>query len=159
MKGNAKLIKTLNALLAEELTAINQYMVHAAMCENWGYEKLYKAIRGQALTEMKHAEQLIERILFLEGTPEVSKLNLMHIGKTIDKIVAYDLEAEVQAVHAYNEAIRVAVEVKDNGTRDLLSVILKDEEDHIDWLEIQRDQVKQLGLELYLANQSEGAAE
>jgi bacterioferritin len=158
VKGSDKLIETLNVLLAEELTAINQYMVHAEMCENWGYEKLYKAIRGQAMTEMKHAEKLIARILFLEGTPSVSKLNPMSIGKTVDKIVASDLDAEVEAVGAYNEAIRLAVEVKDNGTRDLLSQILKDEEDHVDWLEIQRDQLTQLGLELYLANQSEGAS-
>ena len=159
MKGNARLLRTLNVLLAEELTAINQYMVHAEMCENWGYAKLYQAIRGQAMTEMKHAEKLIERILFLEGTPAVSKLNPMRIGKTIEKIVASDLDVELDAVRVYNEAIRLAVEVKDNGTRDLLSTILKDEEDHVDWLETQRDQLKQLGLELYLASQSEGAAD
>jgi bacterioferritin len=158
MKGNDKLLETLNTLLADELTAINQYMVHAEICENWGYGKLYQAIRGQALDEMHHTESLIARILFLEGAPVVSRLNPIKIGNTISDIVTSDLDAEVQAVRSYNDAIGLAVEVSDNGTRDLLVSILNQEEKHVDWLEVQRDQIEQLGLQDYLANQTEGAA-
>jgi len=153
MKGNDDLIKTLNDLLAEELTAINQYMVHSEMCDNWGYEKLHKAIEKQAIEEMRHAEWLIQRILFLDGMPIVSKLNQVRIGKNVKEIVTNDLGAEYDAVKQYNEAIRQACEVKDNGTRDLLLKILKDEEGHVDWAEMQRDQIEQMGLENYLNNQ------
>ena len=155
MKGDAKVLKTLNTLLAEELTAINQYMVHSEMCDNWGYEKLHKAIEKQAIDEMRHAEWLIGRILFLEGTPTVSKLNPMHIGKNVKAMVTADYDAEVAAVKAYNEGIKLAVSVGDNGTRDLLTKILKDEEAHVDWAEMQRDQIEQMGLENYLTNQTE----
>jgi bacterioferritin len=154
MKGNAALIKKLNELLAEELTAINQYMVHSEMCDNWGYQKLHKAIEKQAIEEMRHAEWLIGRILFLEGSPTVSKLNVIRIGKSVKDIVLNDYEAELAAVKQYNAAIKVAVESGDNGTRDLLTRILKDEEGHVDWAEIQRDQIQQMGLENYLTNQT-----
>jgi bacterioferritin len=153
MKGNPELIATLNDLLAEELTAINQYMVHSEMCDNWGFEKLHKSIEKQAIDEMKHAESLIARILFLEGSPTVSRLNDIHIGKTVLEMVDNDGEAETNAVRAYNDAIRRAVEVKDDGTRDLLTKILKDEEAHLDWDEQQREMIGQMGIENYLAAQ------
>jgi len=158
MKGNDKVIETLNELLAEELTAINQYMVHAELCENWGYGKLHKAIEKQAFDEMHHAEWLISRILFLEGTPIVSKLSPMHIGKTVGEMIENDYKAELGAVKAYNDAIKLAADSGDNGTRDLLTKILKDEEGHVDWAEVQKDQIEQMGLENYLANQAEGAS-
>lgn len=155
MKGDAKVIKVLNDLLAEELTAINQYMVHSEMCDNWGYEKLHKAIEKQAFDEMHHAEWLIQRILFLEGAPTVSRLNKMAVGKTVKDMVLNDYQAEVDAVKAYNAAIQTAVSCHDNGTRDLLTKILKDEESHVDWAEVQRDQIEQMGLANYLQNQVE----
>lgn len=155
MKGNEKLIRTLNQLLADELTAISQYMVHSEMCENWGYAKLHNAIEKQAMDEMHHAEWLIQRILFLEGTPEVSKLNPMVIGRTVSDMVMNDEKAEVAAVQSYNAAIALAREVADQSTADLLLKILKMEEDHVDWGEIQRSQIEQMGLENYLANQAE----
>jgi bacterioferritin len=153
MKGNPKMIAKLNELLAEELTAINQYMVHSEMCDNWGYEKLHKAIEKTAIDEMKHAEKLIGRILFLEGAPTVSKLNRINIGKTAQGILQNDLAAEGDAVPSYNAAIALATELKDSGSRELLEHILQDEERHIDWLEAQRDQVAQMGIENYLAMQ------
>ena len=158
MKGNEKLITVLNSLLADELTAINQYMVHSEMCENWGYGKLHLAIRKQAMDEMLHAEWLIERIIFFEGAPTVSKLNAMKIGKTVSEMINNDNGDELDAVHAYNEAIKLAREVDDQGTVDLLTRILKMEEGHVDWAEIQRAQIKQMGLENYLVNQTEGTA-
>ncbi len=153
MKGNEKLITVLNSLLADELTAINQYMVHSEMCENWGYGKLHNAIRKQAMDEMHHAEWLIERILFFEGTPTVSKLNPMKIGKTVPEMISNDNGDELDAVHAYNNAIKLAHEVGDQGTVDLLTKILKMEEGHVDWAEIQRTLISQMGLEIYLVSQ------
>ena len=155
MKGNDKLIQALNGLLADELTAISQYMVHSEMCDNWGYEKLHKAIEKQAIDEMHHAEWHIQRILFLEGIPEVSKLRPMKIGKSVLEIVTNDQEAEGDAIRAYNEGIALARQVGDNATVDLLTKILKMEEGHVDWAEIQRSQIEQMGLENYLANQTE----
>ena len=157
MKGNAKLLKVLNELLAEELTSINQYMVHSEMCDNWGYGKLHKAIENQAIDEMHHAEWLIGRLLFLEGAPTVSKLNPMKIGQSVKDIVLNDYGAELDAVKGYNGAIKLAVEAGDNGSRDLLTKILKDEEAHVDWAEQQRDQIQQMGIEIYLNKQTEGA--
>jgi bacterioferritin len=156
MKGNKKLLTILNSLLADELTAINQYMVHSEMCENWGYEKIHMAIRKQAMDEMHHAEWLIERIIFLDGLPTVSKLNTIAIGKTVSEMISNDDADELEAVHAYNEAIKLAREVDDQGTVDLLTKILKMEEGHVDWAEIQRTQIDQMGIEHYLSNQTEG---
>jgi bacterioferritin len=153
MKGNKKLLTILNQRLADELTAINQYMVHSEMCENWGYGKLHMAIRKQAMDEMHHAEWLIERIIFLEGIPSVSKLNTMKIGKTVLEMVSNDQEAEIIGIKDYNAAIKLAHEVADEGSVDLLTKILKMEEGHVDWAEIQRSQIDQIGLEKYLANQ------
>lgn len=153
MKGNDVVIARLNDLLADELTAINQYMVHSEMCSNWGYEKLHKAAEKRAIDEMKHAEKLISRILFLEGTPVVSKLNKISIGPDVEKQHKNDCQAEADAVKAYNEGIVVASEVRDNGTRELLESILKEEEEHIDWLEAQLDQITQIGVQHYLVEQ------
>jgi bacterioferritin len=153
MKGNPRIIERLNALLADELTATNQYIVHSEMCTNWGYEKLHKLVEKRAIDEMKHAEKLIARILFLEGLPVVSNLNKIHIGADIPVQLTNDLEAELGAVQAYNDGIRQAVEIGDNGTRELFESILKDEEDHIDWLEAQLDQIKQMGAQIYLVEQ------
>ncbi|MGE5315525.1 MAG: bacterioferritin [Acidobacteriota bacterium] len=159
MKGNEKLIAVLNQLLADELTAINQYMVHAELCSNWGYGKLHKAIEKQAMDEMYHAEWLIRRIIFLSGIPIVSKLNPIRIGKTVRDIVTNDQDAEVAAIAAYNSAIALAREVTDQASVDLLTKILKMEEGHVDWGDAQRTQIEQMGYENYLANQSEGAAD
>jgi bacterioferritin len=156
MKGNEKILAVLNELLADELTAISQYMVHSEMCDNWGYAKLHHAIEGQAKDEMHHAEWLIKRILFLDGTPIVSKLNAMKIGQSVMDMVGYDQEAELGAVRAYNAGIRLAHEVDDQASVDLLTTILKMEEGHVDWAEIQRTQIEQMGLENYLANQTVG---
>ena len=158
MKGNDKIIEVLNQLLADELTAISQYMVHSEMCDNWGYDKLHKAIEGQARDEMHHAEWLIQRIIFLEGTPVVNRLNPMAIGKTVPDMIGNDEDAELGAVRAYNSAIRLAHEVDDQATVDLLTRIVKMEEGHVDWAEKQRAQIEQMGLENYLTNQTEGAA-
>ncbi|MBC8450415.1 MAG: bacterioferritin [Chloroflexi bacterium] len=153
MKGNERIIEKLNALLADELTAINQYMVHSEMCANWGYERLHEAMEKRAIDEMKHAEQLIARLLFLEGWPIVSSLNPIHIGAEVARQHANDWAAEEGAIRAYNEGIRLAVELADNGTRELLEAILKDEEEHIDWIEAQKDQIEQVGIQNYLGEQ------
>jgi len=153
MKGNPKIIEQLNTRLAEELTAINQYMVHAEMCDNWKYKKLDETIQKRAIAEMKHAEKLIARILFLEGIPVVSNLNKIFIGAEVPKMHENDRAAEADAIRGYNETIRLAVEVGDNGTRDLLQSILKEEEDHIDWIEAQLEQIKQTGAQNYLVEQ------
>ncbi len=153
MKGEAKVIDELNARLAEELTAVNQYMVHAEMCDDWHYGRLAEPIKKRAIAEMKHAESLIERILFLDDRPIVSNLNPIHIGAAVPEMHANDLVAEVDAVKAYNESIRVCVELKDEGTKEMLEAILVDEEDHVDWLEAQLAQIEQAGRENYLAGQ------
>ncbi|MEJ2734398.1 MAG: bacterioferritin [Anaerolineae bacterium] len=154
MKGNEEVLATLNQLLADELTAINQYMVHAEMCDNWGYEELDEVIEARAITEMRHAEKLIARILFFEGKPIVSNLNPIHIGADVAAQLQNDWHAEHDAIEAYNEGIRQAVQVGDNGTRELLQSILVEEEDHIDWIEAQQDQIAQMGIENYLARQT-----
>lgn len=153
MKGNEKLIAVLNDLLADELTAISQYMVHSEMCDDWGYQALHKSIEARAIVEMKHAEKLIGRILFLEGTPQVDKLKKMLIGSDVPKQFANDLQAELDAWKAYNEAIKLADSVGDSPTKHLLEEIVRDEDAHIDDLEEKQDQIEQMGLQLFLANQ------
>ncbi|MDI9492922.1 MAG: bacterioferritin [Bacillota bacterium] len=153
MKGNLKLIETLNSLLADELTAINQYIVHAEMCEDWGYTKLHESFEKRAIVEMKHAEKLIGRILFLEGTPIVTELNKIHIGDNVPKQLENDHKAEEEAIAAYNEAIVLAGEVKDYATRTLLQEILQDEDSHVDELEEYLDQIDQMGLSTFLSTQ------
>ena len=154
MKGSEKLLKVLNELLADELTAISQYMVHSEMCDNWGYEKLHKSIEKKAIDEMHHAEWLIQRIIFLEGLPVVSNLNPMKIGKNIPEMLGNDQDAELAAIRAYNSGIQLAGEVGDQSTADLLTTILKMEEGHFDWAKKQRAQIEQMGLENYLSNQT-----
>jgi bacterioferritin len=151
MKGNAKLLKSLNGLLSDELTAINQYMVHAEMCSAWGYTKLHDNIQSRAITEMKHAEKLIERILFLEGTPIVSSLNDIHIADDVTKMMINDLAKEMGAVKSYNEAIKLASEVGDNATGEILKGILRDEDAHVDDIEEQTDEIGQMGIGIYLS--------
>jgi len=153
MKGDPRLIKVLNSLLADELTAINQYMVHSEMCDNWGYDKLHKLIEKRAITEMKHAEKLIGRILFLEGIPVVSDLKALHIGAEVPKMFANDHAAEIGAVKSYNAAIVLAGEVKDYATREVLESILKDEDGHVDEIEAIQDQIGQMGLPVFLSIQ------
>jgi bacterioferritin len=153
MKGNDQVLKTLNAMLADELTAISQYMVHSEMCANWRYGRLHTAIEKRAIQEMKHAEKLIARILFLEGNPKVGQLNEIRIGPDVAAQFAIDHDAEVGAIAAYNAAIKQAVDSGDNGSRELLESILKDEEEHIDWIEAQLDQIRQMGIQTYLTEQ------
>lgn len=154
MKGNDKLIDTLNSLLSDELTAINQYMVHSEMCEDWGYGKLHEHFEKRAITEMKHAEKLIGRILFLEGIPIVSNLKKISIGADVPKQLANDHQAEFDAIKVYNEAIALASEVKDHATRKILQGILEDEDEHIDEIEELQDQISQMSLQVFLSTQT-----
>lgn len=155
MKGNPKIIEALNALLADELTAISQYVVHAEMCEDWGYSKLHESFEKRSIDEMKHAEKLIGRILFLEGTPIVTNLNKVHIGADVPCQVAYDREAEEGAIKAYNDAIALCGELRDYATRDILVDILNDEDRHMDELEELIGQIEQMGLPIFLTTQIE----
>jgi len=150
MKGNDKLVAALNSLLADELTAINQYMVHSEMNDNWGYEKLHEHFEKRAIDEMKHAEKLIARMLFLEGRPTVSELRKITIGADLPKQLASDHAAEIDAIKAYNEAIRLAGEVADFATREVLEGILKDEDGHVDEIEELQDQIQHMGLAIFL---------
>jgi bacterioferritin len=153
MKGNEKLIASLNGLLADELTAINQYMVHSEMCDDWGYEKLHKHFEKRAIDEMKHAEKLIGRILFMEGMPVVSTLNKILIGSNVEKQLVNDHAAEMDAIKAYNNAIVLAGEVKDFATRDLLQQILNEEDAHMDDIEGLQSQIEQMTLPVFLTTQ------
>ena len=152
MKGNSKVLSELNKALREELTAINQYFLHAEMCENWGYHLLSDYIKKQSIGEMKHAEVLIERILFLDGSPNMQPLQLT-VGGSVKQMIESDLALELSAVKQYNDAVRIATEQGDNGSRDLLVQLLKDEEDHVDFLEAQLHQIKEMGYERYLSQQ------
>jgi len=158
MKGNPKVISELNKALREELTAINQYFLHAEMCENWKYHRLSDHIKKQSIGEMKHAEVLIERILFLDGTPTMQPLELKVSG-TVKGMLENDLSLELSAVRQYNDAVQIATKEGDNGSRDLLVQLLKDEESHVDWLEGQLHQIGELGYERYLMQQMGGGAE
>jgi len=151
MKGNSKLIEVLNGQLSDELTAINQYIVHAEMCANWGYAKLHDHFEKRAIDEMKHAGILISRILFLGGKPIVSELNKIHIGSDVAKMFENDHEHEKHTIAAYNEAIKLAGEVKDFATREVLERILDDEDGHIDAIEENQDQIEQMTLGIYLS--------
>ncbi len=153
MKGDEKVIAKLNDLLADELTAINQYMVHSEMCENWGYERLHKSSEKRAIQEMKHAEKLIARILFLDGQPTVSVLKKINIGQDVETQHKNDLGSEMGGHKNYNDGIKLATQHGDSGTRELLESILKEEEEHIDFLEAQLDQIKQMGAKNYLVEQ------
>ncbi len=153
MKGDPKLIETLNGLLADELSAINQYIVHAEMCEDWGYGKLHDGFEKRAIDEMKHAEKLIGRVLFLEGTPVVTKLTEIRIGSEVPKQLENDRTAETGAIRAYNDAIALAGELRDYATRDILVQILNDEDRHMDELEELLGQIEQMTLPFFLTTQ------
>ena len=153
MKGDAKIIEVLNEVLTAELTAINQYFVHAEMCESWGYERLLHIIRKESIEEMKHAEKLIERVLFLEGIPNVQRLWNIRIGENVHEIMKADLALELEALPRLNHGIETCRELGDNNSRVLLETILHDEEEHVDWLEAQLTLIDQVGLQAYLAEQ------
>jgi bacterioferritin len=155
MRGNAEVIAQLNQALKEELTAINQYFLHAEMCHNWGYHRIGAYIKKQSIDEMKHAEKLIERLLFLDATPNMSYMDLS-VGGNVKAQLEADLKLEENAVGMYNNAIKVSREAGDDVSRELFSLLLKDEEEHVDWLEMQLHQIKEIGYERYLSNQAEG---
>jgi bacterioferritin len=153
MKGDAKVIALLNDVLCNELTAINQYFLHARMCENWGYERLWKKIRAESIDEMKHADEVIQRILYLEGLPNLQKLGKLEIGETVVEQLKSDLAVEKRAIPVLNAGIALCRDKGDNGTAELLEEILVDEEEHADWLEAQLTLVEQVGAQNYLAEQ------
>jgi len=156
MKGNENVVRLLNDVLCAELTAINQYFIHAMMCENWRYKRLAEHSRKESIEEMKHAEELIERILYLDGQPNMQKYMKINVGQTIPEQHSFDLALEMDAVERLNGGIALAIEKGDNGTRALLEKILVDEEEHIDWIEAQLQQIHDMGVENYLAQQVEG---
>ena len=153
MKGSQKVIDLLNNVLTNELTAISQYFLHARMCENWGYERLWHKIRDESIDEMKHADEVIERILYLEGLPNLQKLGNINVGQTVDEQLKLDLALEAEAIPVLNNGIELCRAEGDNGTADLLEDILEDEEEHANWLEAQANLIKQAGLQNYLAEQ------
>jgi bacterioferritin len=153
MKGNADIINLLNTVLTGELTAVNQYFLHAKMCGNWGYQRLAERIRKESIDEMKHADKLIERILFLEGVPNVQRLGKINIGQKVAEQLKLDLELELEAIPRLNDGIKQCRDNADNGTEDLLVHILTSEEAHVDWLESQLAQIDQMGEANYLAQQ------
>ncbi|MFT3855724.1 MAG: bacterioferritin [Ilumatobacteraceae bacterium] len=153
MQGNPRIIETLNDVLTAELTAINQYFIHAKMCDNWGYDRLAEHIKHESIDEMKHADAIIERILFLEGVPNMQRLYPVRVGETVMEQFELDLQVEVEAVKRFNDGIALAVEVGDNATRHLLEGMLVSEEDHADWLETQLEAMRQVGEQNYLAQQ------
>ena len=153
MKGDSELIEALNDILTGELTSINQYFIHAKMCENWGYERLAEFNRKESIGEMKHADELIERILYLEGVPNLQRLGKVKVGEKVPEQLRLDHALEVEAVARLNKAIELAIRLHDNGTRDLLERILVSEEEHVDWLEAQFDLIEQVGEQNYLAQQ------
>src|SRR5262245_56086218 len=151
MKGNAKVIEALNAALTIELTAINQYFCQSKMCKNWGFMKLAAKHYEESIGEMKHADQIIERVLFLEGTPEIARYDVIRVGTTVKEQFENDLKLESGGVVAYNELVNLAIQLKDNGTHALALEILTDSEEHVDWLETQLNLIETVGLERYLA--------
>jgi len=153
MKGNPKVIASLNEALKEELQAINQYFLHAEMCENWHYDRLGDYIKKQSIDEMKHAEALIERILFLDGSPNLTDPMHLTVGKNVREQIESDLKLEVDAVGMYNRAVKLAQEEGDDASRELFAKLLKDEEAHVDWLEAQLHQIHEIGYERYLSQQ------
>jgi bacterioferritin len=151
MKGDLEIIGLLNEALSEELTAINQYFLHSEMCENWGYDKLSALIKKESIEEMKHAEDLIERILFLDGTPNMSNYRKLNIGQNVPDMIRNDLQLELSAVAMYNRVIDTANRKNDQGTAELLKKLLKDEESHVSALEEQETKIRDMGLQLYLS--------
>jgi len=156
MKGQEEVIDLLNEVLTAELTAINQYFIHAKMCQNWGFEALYQYVRKESIDEMKHADAVISRILFLDGLPNLQRLGKLRIGQTVKEQLEADKQLEVDAIDRLNKAIAVAVRLGDNGSRDLLEKILVSEEEHLDWLEAQLHLMATIGEANYLAQQIRG---
>jgi bacterioferritin len=153
MKGNEEVVNLLNQLLTNELTAINQYFIHAKMCENWGYERLAHQVREESIDEMKHAEAVIERILFLEGVPNLQRYNKLHVGETVKEQLESDLQLEYAAITFLNQGIEAARKAADNASEDLFTKILVSEEEHTDWIETQLELIRQVGEQNYLAQQ------
>ena len=153
MQGNPQVLDALNRALTIGLTAINQYFVQAKMCKNWGFEKLGKKHYEESIGEMKHAEKLIDRIIFLEGVPEIARYDVIRVGVDVKEQLENDLALETRGVNTYNEAITLAMQVKDNGSRELMNEILVDSEEHVNWLEEQLGLISTVGLERYLAEQ------
>ena len=153
MKAKKDVLDYLNRILTNELTSINQYFLHAEMCQNWGYERLYHKIRAESIDEMKHAEELIEHILYLEGVPNVQRLGTIRTGETVVEQLKLDLEVEQSAVTLFNEAVAHCAQVGDNTTREKLEDMLKSEEGHVDFIETQLETIKQVGIQNYLAQQ------
>ncbi len=153
MKGDARIIEILNEVLTAELTAINQYFVHGEMCENWGYERLQKKIRMHSIGEMKHAEKVIERVLFLDGVPNVQRLGKINIGENVHEQFKVDIQLELSAIAHLNKGIETCREIGDNNSRHLLEEILEEEEEHVDWIEAQLALIDQVGIQNYLATQ------
>jgi bacterioferritin len=153
MRGDAEVVDALNEILTSELTAINQYFIHYKMCENWGYKRLAKKKREESIEEMKHADQIIERILFFDGVPNMQRLNPVRVGETVPEQFQVDLALEYDAVTRFNAGIAACAAAGDNTTRALLERILVSEEDHIDWLETQQETIRQIGIVQYLAQQ------
>ena len=158
MKGDPQVIETLNRALTVELTAINQYFCQSKMCKNWGLNKLAKKHYEESLGEMKHAEMLIDRILFLEGTPEIARYDVIRVGTNIKEQFTNDLALEMSGVKHYNAAIELCTKLKDHGSRELIEPILVESEEHVDWLETQLGLIEMVGLENYLSEQM-GTAE
>ena len=156
MKGNKKIIDALNELLTGELTGINQYFIHAMMCRNWRYKKLADFTRKESIEEMHHAQAVIERILFLDGTPNMQRYMKVNVGQNVLEMHQFDLQLEHEAVSRLNQGVALCVAKGDNGSRALLEKILVDEEEHIDWLEAQLQQIQDIGIQNYLAQQIEG---
>ena len=156
MQGDPEIIELLNEILTAELTAINQYFIHAKMCDNWGYDRLAEHIKDESIDEMKHADALIERILFLEGVPNMQRLYPVRVGETVKEQFELDLAVEVEAVKRFNDGIALAVEIGDNATRHMLEEMLVSEENHADWLETQLESMRQVGEQNYLAQQLHG---
>ena len=156
MKGDPKIIELLNEVLTNELTAVNQYFLHARICENWGYERLWKKVRAESIDEMKHADEIIERVLYLDGMPNVQRLGKVNIGETVPEQLRLDLELERKALGVLNAGIETCRKAGDNGSAELLEHILEDEEEHANWLEAQLELIEQVGLQNYLAQQVKG---
>jgi len=159
VKGEPKVIAVLNQVLKAELTAINQYFLHAEMCENWGYEKLAKHTRAESIEEMQHAEKLMEHILYLDGTPNITDYFKINIGPNVKAQIQNDLQVEYDAVKRLNDGIETCVKAGDNGSREILEGILRDEEEHVDWLEAQLHSISEMGIENYLAQQLHASKE
>ena len=153
MQGKTEIIDALNGALTIELTAINQYFCQSKMCEDWGFQILAQKHRAESIGEMRHAEQIIDRILFLEGTPEIARYDVIRVGTNVKEQFENDLKLELAGVEHYNRAVDLCAKLKDNGTRDKLAPILAESEDHVDWLETQLSRIKSVGLENYLTDQ------